>query len=329
MSLVNATSFHAEAIPYVHPSGQRVTVVLVKATFELNRAGDLVPADEPSPVRLGEVPVDPESSQSSARYPSDLGCEKAGTDVVVVGSAISPRPVPRMDLVVRAGAHEAPLVVHGRRLFYKGPRGVMIGPAAHFEEMPVIYELAYGGMAADHRCADERNPAGTGVAHAPSQLVDRAAPQIEHPARPHVLASDDHPPMGYGATRPHWLPRRGFAGTFDDAWRATRMPLLPADYDPRFENVAHPSLQLGASLLPGTEVSVLGMSKAPAFRCALPDLRLVIHALRSGSRVSLRPSVDLVLVEPARSRVELLSRAVLTMGRGKTALREVRVDTDV
>ena len=329
MSLVNATHYHANAVPYVAPSGQRVVVVLVKATFELDRKGELAPAAEPSPVRLGDVLTDEEKPHGSARYPSDLSCAKAGADVVVVGSAISPRPVTRMDLMVRVGAHDAPLTVHGPRLFYKGLRGIALGPAARFEEVPVIYELSYGGMAADFRCADERNPAGMGVAHRPSDLVDMPAPQIEHPAFPHALASDDHAPAGYGATRPHWLPRRGFAGTFDEGWRDARMPLLPLDYQSRFENVAHPSLQLPASPEPGTPVFVLGMSESGMFQCALPDLLLVVHALCNASRETVRPAVDLVLVEPARGRVEMLCRAVYTMGRGKSALREIRVDTDV
>ncbi len=329
MSLVNASPYATSAVPYVAPSGQRVVVVLVKATFELDRKGELVHAAEPSSVRLGDVLTDEEKPHGSVRYPSDLSCSKNGADIVVVGSAIAPRPVTRLDLIVRAGELEAPLVVHGPRLFYKGPRGIAVGPAARFDEVPVTYDLAYGGMAPDFRGADERNPAGLGVAHKPENLVDTQAPQIEHPNFPHVLASDEHPPVGYGATRSHWLPRRGFAGTFDDAWKETRMPLLPLDYDPRYENVAHPSLQLPACPAPGMPLSVLGMSESGTFRCTLPDLKLVVHALRNTSRETVRPAVDLVLVEPARGRIELLSRAIWTLGRGKTALREIRVDTDV
>ncbi|MBK8259656.1 MAG: DUF2169 domain-containing protein [Polyangiaceae bacterium] len=327
MSLVNATRYFANALPFTAPNGQRVVVTLVKATFERNRAGEFVLAAKPSPVRLGEELWDDNSPHGSVRYPSDLSCEKTGTDIVVVGSAISPKPVTRLDLMVRVGAHEAPLVVFGPRVFYKSPRGVAVGPPARFEEVPVVYEHAYGGMAADFGCADERNPAGRGVAHKITDLIDTPAPQIEHPAFPHELATDDHPPAGYGAMRTHWLPRRSFAGTFDDTWRETRMPLLPVDYNPLFENVAHPSLQLSESPPAGTPISILGMSTAGPFQCEIPDLKLVIHALRNGSKETVRPQIDLILIEPERGRVELLARAVWTMGRGKTSLREVRVDT--
>lgn len=329
MSLVNATYFSVLDVPYVDPKGQRVVIAIVKATFELDRAGALVPAAEPSPVRVDDVLWDEQRPNGSVRYPTDIGCAKRGADVVVVGSAVSPKPVTRMDVTVRIGAHEAPIVVHGDRVFYKGAGGVIIGPAGRFETMPVVYERASGGMAPDFRLADERNPSGVGVAHRVDDLVGQPAPQIEHPKRPHTRAGQDHPPVGYGATRPHWLPRRTFAGTFDEVWQRTRMPLLPLDYDARFENVAHPSLQLEAALAPGTPIAVLGMSEATAFRCEVPDLRLVVHGLRNGEKATLRPLADTLVIEPARARIELTSRAVFTMGRGRTSLREIRVDTDV
>lgn len=340
MSLLNATCHPALGVPYIDPRGQRVVIAIVKATFEQDRLGRMVPAAEPSPVRVADVLWNDELPNSSVKYPSDVCCEKRGVDVVLVGVALSPRPVTRMDIAARIGALEAPLVVHGERLFYKGARGVAISEATRFEAMPVVYERAYGGMTADGSLVEERNPAGVGVAHRDKDLIDTPAPQIEHPAFPHTGPGEDHPPMGYGATRPHWMPRRSYAGTFDDAWRETRMPILPLDFDPRFENVAHPSLQLGGdgerqspnhveeAPIPGTEITVLGMSEGGLFRCELPDLKLVLHGIRNHDRTSHRPYVDTILIEPARRRVELVYRVVFTMGRGRTSLREVRVDTD-
>jgi hypothetical protein len=329
MSLVNATRYAALDVPYVDPRGQRVVIAIIKATFELDRTGALAPAAEPSPVRAADVLWDDQRPNGSVKYPSDVCCAKFGADVVIVGAALSPRPVASMNVVARVGALEAPLVVHGERLFYKGARGIALSPAARFEVMPVVYERAYGGMTADGSRVEERNPAGVGVAHRDKDLIDTPAPQIEHPAFPHTHAGEDHPPAGYGATRPHWMPRRSRAGTFDNAWRETRMPLMPLDYDARFENVAHPALQLEAPPPPGTEIAVLGMSEGGVFRCELPGPKLVVHGLRSNERTTQRPTVDTVLLEPSRGRVELVYRAVFTMGRGKTSLREIRVDTDV
>jgi hypothetical protein len=328
VSLVNATCHPALGVPYVDPRGQRVVIAIVKATFEQDRLGRMAPAAEPSPVRAADVLWNEEFPNSSVKYPSDVCCEKRGVDVVVVGAALSPRPVARMDIAVRVGALEAPLVVYGERIFYKGAPGIAISPPARFEVMPVLYERAYGGMTADGSLVEERNPAGVGVAHRDKNLIDTPAPQIEHPAFPHTGPNDDHPPMGYGATRPHWMPRRSYAGTFDDVWRETRMPILPLDYDPHFENVAHPSLQLEEPLDAGTEITVLGMSEGGLFRCELPVPKLVFHGIRNHDRSFRRPHVDTILIEPARRRVELVYRAVFIMGRGRTSLREVRVDND-
>lgn len=331
MSLVNATRYAAQAVPTYDARGQHVVLVVVKATFELDRNGHLVPASEPSPVRAGDEPWDPKAPQSSVRYPTDILVKKGCPEVIVVGSAISEKPVLRADVTVKIGPHEAPLVVHGERLFEHSARAVVIGPALPFQEQPILYERAYGGMAPDFHLADERNPVGLGVAHRKEDLVGTRAPQIEHPARPHRTAADAHQPMGYGATLPHWLPRRQYAGTFDEAWQKTRMPMLPADHDDRFENVAHPSLQLEAPLAPGLPVSVLGMSESRLFQCELPDLRLVIHGLRGradrADRTTVSPTVDTLLIEPGTSRIELCARTVFSMGRGARSLREVRVDT--
>jgi hypothetical protein len=228
--------------------------------------------------------------------------------------------------MVKVGDHEAPLAVHGQRLFERGARGVVIGQALTFTEQPIMYEHAYGGITADRAHAEERNPTGRGVASHASDLVGTLAPQIEHPARPHETALDTHAPMGYGATAAHWLPRRGFAGTFDAAWQSDRMPLLPVDYDDRFENVAHPSLQLDRPFCAGMPIYVLGMSERRLMECKLPDLRLAITSVRARERITMSPRMDTLVIEPGRGRLELVARVNFALGRGERSLREVRVD---
>lgn len=333
MTLLNATSVTAMDVPTYDARGRHVLVVLLKSTFVVHASKALVLADAPAPLRLADVPWDPER-ESSVRLPTDLVVEKAATDVVVVGSAFARKPVTRLDLLVRVGRVDAPLVAHGPRVFRSSLGGtVAIGPAEPFVEMPVVYELAFGGTVLPERdVADERNPLGVGVARRPSDLDGRPAPRIEHPERPHRDATDQHAPMGYGATSPHWLPRRDHAGTFDATWRTTRMPLLPADHDPRFENLAHPSLQIagerGRFVEPGTAVAIQGMRLEGPLTFELPDEKLVVHGRWDHRSETLRPGIDTVVVEPATARVEIVRRAVYPIGRGARSLREVRVDHD-
>lgn len=329
MSFTNATKLAAIALPYLDHLGNDVVVAIVKSTFEIDDGGRVIRADEPSPVRLADEPWDAESPQTSLRYPSDVCVVKVGADVVVLGEAVSKTPVKSLDVAVKVRDRTAPLRVHGERVFYRTMGRVAIGPAGSFERKPIIYERAYGGASDDYTVVETRNPAGVGVAKDHAELVDRAAPQIEHPARPHTSASDHHPPAGYGAIPAHWSPRRELVGTCDEAWEKTRMPLMPLDFDPRHNNVAHPALMFDEPIAPGDEVSILNMNPAGILRFQVPALGVVVRGIFTVSgKVAHRLAIDTLLVEPSRRRFEITGRAALPVGRGRDVLREVRIDTD-
>jgi hypothetical protein len=328
MSIANETAFTAQAVPLLDRDGNDVLVVIIKGTFLLDRAGKAALAGDPSPVRLGDEPFDPDSPRSSLRFASEVGLARVGTDVVLSGDAISRAPVAVLDVAVKVKSRVVPLRVHGQRLFFAGAFGVAIGKAQPFERMPIVYERAYGGMSDDLTAIEARNPSGVGVARSASDLVGKLAPQIEHPDRPHTSASDRHPPVGFGPIMTHWSPRREYAGSFDARWKALRMPLLPEDHDPRYGNVAHPSLQFQEHLTAGDPIGVQGMS-LEALVFALPALPVVVVGrYATGEREILRPAIDTVLIQPELRRVEIVARAVLRIGRGVRALREVVVRND-
>lgn len=324
----NATQFAAIDFPTVDATGRDVLLVVVKATFEVKKDGRLVIPDEPAPIRPADVLTDPENPLGSIKYPSDLGQETGGTDVIVVGDAVSPKPVTVLDVGVKVRDTLVPLRVHGERFFCKDIAGVTIGPAAPFTRTPITYERAYGGATEDWSLVESRNWAGVGVAKRTADLVDRPAPQIEHPARPHTSARDKHPPVGYGPIMSHWSPRAEYAGTFDAAWEATRMPLLPKDFDRRYYSAAHPSLFFEKPLAPGDRVSILGMSQ-DVLAFELPRVPLAIRArFDVTGRTTERPYFDTVIVEPGKRRVELVARKSFRVGRAVDVLREVAVQLD-
>lgn len=311
------------------PSGRQVVVVIVKASFTIQSGGRAALADAQAPVRANEVPYDLERPWSSLRYPSDLCPAKRGTDIVVVGEAVSRRPVVVMDVAVRARDLTAPLRVHGPRVYYKGVLQVSVGPAAPFERVPLVYELSYGGATADLGVIEGQNPAGLGVARSPADLVGTRAPQIEHPAHPITTAADRPAPAGYGAIAAHWSPRRERAGTFDERWREERMPLMPADFDVRHYSVAHPALTLEDPLAPGDPVAALGLTPEGVLSFEAPALRVVLWArFDGGPPVRVRPSIDTLLLEPGERRVEIVARQAFPIGRGLRVLRELGVDLD-
>jgi hypothetical protein len=329
--LSNPTPYAAEAAPFFDEHGAEVVVVLAKASF-LRRGDALVRAEVPSPVRLADVPMHPEAEaegrSSSVRYPSDLGGEKPGADVVVVGSAFSPRPVHSAEVAVRAPGRTLSLRIFGERTFYKGAGGLTLGPAARFESAPVTYERAYGGVSRDGSLLDWRNPVGRGVHRSASELEGQLAPCVEDPAHP-IQGTEASIPAGFGALPSWWLPRSAFAGTADEAWQRARMPLPPADFDRRFHQVACPGLQLDRPLRAGDVLATQGLCAAGLFDVTVPALALVAHVRRSdGPTLSLPLFLDTALLEPDADRVDFTFRCVVPLGRGRTLLREVRLDVD-
>jgi hypothetical protein len=329
VSVLNATPYAVLAAPYVAPDGREIVVTVVKATFVMGAGGKLALADEQVPVRPGDDVYDPDALASSIRYPSDFGTDKRGVDVVVVGDAISRTPVPTVDVAVQMKRRTVPLRVHGTRMFYRSFGNVAIGPPAAFERKPIVYEHAYGGMTADFSMVERKNPVGKGVAKSVRDLVDTPAPTIEHPGQPVTAAGQRVEPVGFGAIATWWLPRAAHAGTFDETWQRTRMPLMPPDFDPRFFNVAHPALQFDEPLAADEPIHVLGMSESGSFHAELPAIGVVLRGkIDSGVGLSARPAIDLALVEPGPGRIELSLRHAFPKGRGRTLLREITIDTE-
>lgn len=329
--LRNATPFAAAAVPFQDERGLDVVVVVAKATFVM-RGSKLVPADVQTPIRMADVPSDAvaieELRESSIRYPSDIGGEKPGADVVIVGNAISRKPMPSIDVAVRIPGRSVALRVHGERVFYKTAVGMRISAGKPFEYAPISYEWAYGGKSKDGSIIDWRNPVGRGVHKSTAELDLAPAPTIEDPLHPIEDASESIP-VGFGAIPMWWLPRRNWAGTMDQVWQTERMPLPPYDFDRRFYQVAHPLLQMERPLKAGDSIATHGMCADGLFEVIVPDIPMVAHLRRHHAPPCSLPLVlDTALLEPEMARVEFTYRRVVPLGRGNTLLREVRLDVD-
>ena len=329
MSFSNATSFAAVDVPSVDASGAEVLVAIVKGTFQVDDQGRVFRADAQAPVRLSDVPYDDERPAGSIRYPSDVCTAKVGTDVVLVGEAISSKAVTDVDVGVKVRDLSVPIRVHGERLYFRNAMDIVISEGARFERQPIVYEKAFGGVSADQSVVEMRNPVGVGIAKRDADLIDRPAPQIEHPAFPYRSPRDRHPPVGFGAIAPHWSPRRELAGTFDEAWKAGRMPLSPRDFNVRHNNVAHPSLLLAEPLRADDPVGVIAMTPRGFLGFAIPPFRIVLRARFDNLGVQeVRPAIDTLLIEPSKAQFQLVVRGTFPLGRGRNVLRELVADHD-
>lgn len=314
--------------PWSEPSGgYEALTLVVKATFALSADGLVSLAEEQVPVRYADELTGEKDDAPSARLPADVCPEKAGCDVIVAGHAYLPPKQTEVLTAVQVGETTAPLRVHGPRLFESVLGNVRIGAAGHVDRVSLTYERAYGGVSEDLLHSEDRNPAGVGVASNLKLLDGKLAPQIEHPARPHSSAKDQHAPMGYAPLLAFWEPRRSAFGALDGDYTSRRVPLFPRDFSLRYHNQAHPSLILNAPLAAGTPVALSQLRPAGLLRFALPSWSVKLQATRdNGAEEPVLLSPDTLVIEPDRMRFELIGRARLRLLR-TNRLRAVQLDT--
>jgi len=184
--------------------------------------------------------------------------------------------------------------------------------------------LKGGGLS---RC--DENPVGVGYRDRGSQrpVAGSPLPNLEDPAKPMRSPGDRPHPFGVGPVAPHWAPRSRHAGTYDEAWRRERFPLHPADFDPRFHQVAPPDQILPAHLRGGEPVVVSGLSAEGGLSFALPALRPRAVARVGDEEVALPPGAcDTLVIDGERATATLVWRTSLPVQGKVDRLRWVAVD---
>jgi len=246
MELDNKTGFAFEGIFVADEEGQPLLVPVVKATFILSAAGELMLADEQTPLDLaGQLWGDPDTS--SYKYEPETAFTKLTTDVVLIGHAHPAKAVARhVDTAFRVGPVEKTVRVFGDRVWKKRFGIVDMTNPEPLEKIPLIYERAFGGWDSaepDPMTSrfEPRNPVGVGFKR--KKFEDgMPLPNLEDPKKPLKMYGDTPPPAGFGFISPNWQPRVSYAGTYDGKWEKERAPLLPKDFDTRFFNAASPGL---------------------------------------------------------------------------------------
>lgn len=326
MRVVNQTRAKHATIPMRDVAGVEHLICILKYTFAVSAVGhaELV-NDGPGPYLCDEYNGE-DPAASSVRKPSDVFLYKPGTDVLLVGHAHPPahREVTSVDVSLRMGPIAKTLRVHGLRAWQKGLLGgLKPGPArALHEPVPLVYELAWGGLDPsdpERPVGEPRNYVGRGVAHDLDKLIGQPAAQIEYADGPADA------PAGFGALHRHWMPRAGFAGTYDERWQATKMPLLPDDFDDRF-NVSAPPDQWSSLPLRGDEpIEVLGATREGAWRFRLPRITPGFASFVSDRRADHPTHLDTVLIDADLGQVELTFRAAAPLPRKYEMLEAVHI----
>jgi hypothetical protein len=309
-TLFNRTPYAAERTWVQDPDGAKRWVVVVKGTFDIHEGGRLTLADEQLPPLLA-----PEyhgvDGASSLRCEADLVPPKPGTDVVLNGHAYAPagRSTTRVAVALGVGTRRKILEVTGDRVFQRSLVGIVVPSSpAPFLRLPLVYERAYGGH--DTRSPDpaaqrlfSQNPVGTGHATQRAHLLGQPVANVEHPG----AAPGSRGAAGFGPICSHWSPRRELAGTYDARWVATRKPLLPEDFDPRFHMCAPQDQQHVPHLRGGVPIELVNVTPGGVLRFTLPKvwlaLRTRIALRRSEHRQEHRAKLHTVVLEPDHPRV--------------------------
>ncbi|MCC6877105.1 MAG: DUF2169 domain-containing protein [Sandaracinaceae bacterium] len=269
MRVYKDTPFELSMMPWELEPPRTTLMVVIKATFDLGQDGLCTIAAEQVPC-LGEVPWE-DGEPPSLRTESDYAVLKPRGEWYLVGHAHAPggRPATVVAVRARVGKLQKQLAVWGDRTWQMGLLGAKPSSPAPFTSMPLRWERSFGGP----KIAD--NPAGCGTTSVQTkQGSHEPVPNIEDPTRPFLSRDDRHPPAGMFPIPVTWKARTARAGTYDAAWKASRWPYFPRDFDFTFFNCAPPDQWLPDEFWRGDEeIELSGLHpERTRIRARLPGL---------------------------------------------------------
>lgn len=314
LQLDNQTPFKATIAVLANPSGIDTLYVVIKATVTLRPNLSLAP-EQVLPAMTDEYYDDP--ATSSLRIASEMHIGKPGTDVLLTGHARAPdnRPVARMNVSLSVAERRRDLLVSGDRTWSDGQPTNPIP----FEAIPLVWERAFGGMhrSGDRILAEERNPVGCGFAgeRTAQEMQQQPVPNLEDPAAPLQKLGQLATPACFAPVAPAWLPRRAYAGTYDENWQRTRAPYLPPDFDPRFLQSASGALAFDRYLQGGEPVEISGVTPDAPIAFAVPASPLAVEVIVAGSPQHPPVNLETLLIEPDENRACLTWRVALPCDR--------------
>ncbi len=335
LEIQNKTPYAAAIAPGLDATGRDLAIVAIKASFAIDAANmRLTVADEQEPVAHATAFAG-EPGFSSLLRDCETSPAKPGTDIALYGSAYTPdgKEAESVDAGLRVGPVQKAVRVFGDRVWQSGFGSWRASKPRPFTRMPLSYERAYGGkdqLGDKPETADwePRNPIGAGFAISgrKDRLEGRPLPNLEDPNQPIRHWRDRPPPAGFGLIPGDWAPRRDYAGSYDQAWRDERAPLLPKDFQPRFHHAAHPDLQTAQPLEGGETIEALNLSADGPLRLEVPRRQFELTFWIRQERKKAQPRLDTVIIEPDQRRLIALWRAVLPCPRQFLYIQRTRIE---
>ncbi|PKN89215.1 MAG: DUF2169 domain-containing protein [Deltaproteobacteria bacterium HGW-Deltaproteobacteria-1] len=334
MKIINSSPLIAATYFLMDKEGAEVMLLVLKGTWRIEGGGKLSVADGQMPI-ISEPIYRGEPDKSSLIYDTDVVLEKPGTDCVLIGHARALKPrLAYVDVTFGVGPVKKHARVFGERQWEKSMLGESIVKIRPIEEIPLIWENAFGGSDTSWKDSSKHefcleNPVGRGFLAKKTVInIDgQRLPNIEDPADL-IKNPKQHPkPIGFGMIAPYWQPRASYAGMYDERWRKYISPLLPDDFDTRFNLSAAPPLSTKTHLKGNERVLVEGASKHGRLLFDLPGITPKVKARRRGYEGDLPMRLDTIFVEPDNERIILTWRGVWNIHGKVHQLISVRIET--
>jgi hypothetical protein len=324
MNLVNHTPLAADYTTTHNKAGSECLVIVIKATYCLPLAG------APAELMAQQVPIvvadtaTGEPGLSAPEYECEFNLGKPKVDVLLLGTAYAPKGIAARQVGVgmRVGDMSKAFNVTGKRTWKVQLMGVVASATKPepFTQQAISYDIAFGGVETGPKLEKDRaaylpNPVGFG--YYPHYRYAHGMPvaQTEELKKPITSPDSKYRPMSFGPVGRNWLPRSGYAGTYDQKWQDEEFPFLPADFDGRYFNAAPEDQQLPE--LKGGETVVLVNLTHPALTPSgrlefqLPDLAMHVMLLpKKGIAERVQARADTLLIEPDKQRFSVVWRVV-------------------
>ncbi len=322
MDLLNTTNMQAGYTMIMQPDGREWMVVAIKGTFNFPADGGRPKlADEQVPLTEADAYTG-EPGLSAPVYESDYARFKQRCDVVLNGSAYSPKGVPakKVRVSLSVGSMQKSFHVIGNRYWKKGLVLNSASTPQPFTVMPISYDNAFGGVDNTHEKPSKHkafmlNPIGVGFhANLKAEFFDsKPLPNTEEINKPVKSPTGTYRPMAFGQVGRGWEPRYKLAGTYDQNWLDNVFPFLPPDFDDAYFQSAPADQQIGY-LQGGESVVLHNLTPQGQTRFSIPKVSVpVVFFLKKGKFRKVRAAADTLTLEPDIGRFMITWRAGLPL----------------
>jgi hypothetical protein len=240
------------------------------------RAGALVelpPAEGQSGPRVEEVRLGDYGVLEVDELPP-----RTGTDVIVLGDAVSRTPTIATRVAVLVGPYDVQLDVFGDRVWEGLAAALIPSSPVPFKRMPLTWARAFGGSAQGEYgpIPHYKNPEGRGYYLSPAEAKGQPLPNVERAGVVPIKAWDDRPdPAGLGPYPSGWGLRTEKTIKVD-----REAEKVDVDFEGGYFDRAHPDLS--GKRVTGGKLVVRGMTDAGVLEIDLPDCPYAAHVELGG-----------------------------------------------